>query len=240
MSAIAKNRGPATPSSSILLRFLLAFAWLFVDRQLVTKPFPVQFRLRLEMLGPTYIKLGQILSLRQDLLPKAITDELLNLLDRLPVVSHERYIELIEADLGRPVSAMFAWIDPIPLGSASLGQTHRARLLSGEEVVLKVIKPGVRETIQTDTVLLRILGYLLQIFLSALPTKRTIREFCTYTLREVDLRFEADNAETFAANFREQTGRAFPACLPGFLRRERAMHGVLPGHQSPTRRRRRS
>lgn len=194
----------------VLLRVLLLVAWLFVDRQLVSKPFPVQFRMRLELLGPTYIKLGQVLSLRQDLLPKEITDELLNLLDRLPVVSHERYIELIEADLGRPVNTMFTWIDPIPLGSASLGQTHRARLLSGEEVVLKVIKPGVRETIQTDTVLLRGLGNFLQFFLARYQPKRTIREFCNYTLREVDLRFEADNAETFAANFREKSAVHFP------------------------------
>ena len=68
---------------TILLRIMMALAWPFLDRPLIKKPFPVQFRRRLEMLGPTYIKLGQILSLREDLLPKDITDELKNLLDRL-------------------------------------------------------------------------------------------------------------------------------------------------------------
>ena len=68
----------------IFLKLLLAITWLFIDRDLIRQPFSVQFRRRLEMLGPTYIKLGQILSLREDLLPKEITDELQNLLDRLP------------------------------------------------------------------------------------------------------------------------------------------------------------
>ena len=121
-------------------------------------PSPCSSALRLERLGPTYIKLGQILSLREDLLPKDITDELKNLLDRLPVVSFDRYKELIEADLKRPVDTIFHWIDPHPLGSASLAQTHRARLLTGERVVLKVLKAGVRQTVETDTKLLRLVG----------------------------------------------------------------------------------
>ena len=75
---------------------------------------------------------------------------------------------------------------------------------------MKVIKPNVRETIQNDTILLRILGHVLQVFLARYQPKRTINEFCTYTLREVDLRFEADNAETFAVNFQDQPDVRFP------------------------------
>ena len=96
---------------------------LFVDRTLKNEPFPVQFRRRLERLGPTYIKLGQILSLREDLLPKPITDELKHLLNRLPVVPLPILQDIIEKDLKRPVGLMFLSIDPIPLGSASIGQT---------------------------------------------------------------------------------------------------------------------
>jgi ubiquinone biosynthesis protein len=204
----------------LLLSAVLLFVRPFIDRRLIQLPFPVQFRLRLERLGPTYIKLGQILSLREDLLPKPITDELKNLLDRLPVVTFERFKELIEADLRRPVDTIFRWIDPKPLGSASLAQTQRARLLTGERVVLKVLKPGVRQTVQTDTRLLRLVGAVLQIFLGRYQPARLIAEFSRYTLREVDLRFEADNAETFAADFKDQPDVHFPKIYREFSNRD--------------------
>ena len=115
----------------------------FVLPELRDAPFPVQLRRRLELLGPAYIKLGQILSLREDILPKPVTEELRHLLNQLPVVPFARFAQLVEADLGRPLSAMFAWVDETPLGSASIAQIHRARTLAGDEVVLKVVKPGV-------------------------------------------------------------------------------------------------
>jgi ubiquinone biosynthesis protein len=203
-------RGQGWSLSIMTLRLLLFLVWPLLDRHIIQQPFPVQFRLRLEQLGPTYIKLGQILSLRQDLLPHSVTSELQNLLDRLPVVSFERYQSLIEADLKQPLGVAFAWIEPLPLGSASLAQIHRAQLRTGEEVVLKVIKPGVRETIIQDVTLLRLVGRVLQLFLARYQPQRIINEFGAYTLREVDLRFEADNAETFAANFRKNPDVCFP------------------------------
>lgn len=215
-----KRQGTATNLSMLLLRAFLSVTWPFLDKKLIALPFPVQFRRRLELMGPTYIKLGQILSLREDLLPSSITNELQNLLDRLPVVTFERYQELIEADLGVPPSSFCSWIDDYPLGSASLAQTHRARLNSGQEVVMKVIKPNVRETIHNDTILLRILGQVLQAFLARYQPRRTINEFCTYTLREVDLRFEADNAETFAVNFSDEPDILFPRIYRQFSGRD--------------------
>lgn len=202
--------GQANSLRVLPLCVLMFFVRPFLDKQLIELPFPVQFRKRLERLGPTYIKLGQILSLREDLLPKSITDELENLLDHLPVVTFERYQELIEADLKRPLNTIFRWIDPSPLGSASLAQTHRARLLTGERVVLKVLKPGVRQTVETDTKLLRLVGLLLQPFLSRYQPTVLIDEFARYTLREVDLRLEADNAEVFSVNFKDQPDVHFP------------------------------
>ncbi len=112
-----KTEGQGATLGVLLLRFGLMFTWPFLNKSIIAQPFPVQFRLRLQQLGPTYIKLGQILSLREDLLPKSITDELKNLLDRLPAVPYERLKELIAEDLQRPLNAMFAWIDPVPLGS---------------------------------------------------------------------------------------------------------------------------
>jgi ubiquinone biosynthesis protein len=188
-------------------------AWIvqpFLDRALRDQPFPVQLRRRLEILGPTYIKLGQVLALRQDILPQDITEELKNLLDRLPVVPFDRYLKLIETDLQRPVSSMYSWIDPIPIGSASIAQIHRATTLEGDQVILKVVKPGIRETLNRDAILLRVLGAILQVFLSQYRPKQVIAEFVEYTRREVDLRREADNAETFSANFHDLKGVVFP------------------------------
>ncbi|HEX4954200.1 MAG TPA: AarF/UbiB family protein [Thermoanaerobaculia bacterium] len=179
-------------------------------RDLSDLPFPVQFRRRLEILGPTYIKLGQVLSLREDLLPKEITDELKNLLDRLPVLPFPRYCELIAERLHRPVSAMFEWIDPAPLGSASIGQTHRARTVEGEDVIIKLVKPGIPELLKRDAVLLRAFAAFLQTFLGRFQPRRVIGEFVEYTSREVDLRREASNAETFAANFKDLPDVVFP------------------------------
>lgn len=182
----------------------------FLKRSLVKKPFPVQLRRRLELLGPTYIKLGQVLSLREDLLPRAVTDELKNLLSRLPAVPYERYLELVADGLGRPVDEAFSWIEPIPAGSASIAQSHQATTIEGEPVILKVVKPGIRETLQRDARLLGMFGLGLQLLLPRYQPRRVIKEFTAYTLREVDLKREADNAETFAANFKDTPDVRFP------------------------------
>jgi ubiquinone biosynthesis protein len=205
-----KELGEQRSLGILLLRFFLALTWPFLDKRIVQLPFSIQFRLRMEKLGPTYIKLGQILSLREDLLPKTITDELKRLLDQLPAVSYERFKELIVESLNLPVNTMFRWIDPLPLGSASLAQTHRARLVTNEKVVIKVLKPGVRTLIERDTRLLRFFGRFLQFFLARYQPARIINEFSAYTLREVDLLFEADNAETFSAYFKDEPKVRFP------------------------------
>ncbi len=194
----------------LLARILAALGGPFVDPAMRDLPFPVQLRRRLEILGPTYIKLGQILSLREDILPRAVTDELKNLLDRLPAVPYDRFVELVAKDLGIDPQRAFASIQRRPIGSASIGQIHLATLPSGERVVIKVVKPGIRETLRRDVVLLKTLGSFLQIIAGRFQPKRVIDEFCHYTLREVDLRLEADNAETFAANFRDQPDIVFP------------------------------
>ncbi|CAM2005981.1 ABC1 kinase family protein [Acanthopleuribacter pedis] len=203
---LSQRRGMAYP----MFRILLLFATYFSNKELLNLRFPVQLRRRLEMLGPTYIKLGQVLSLREDILPKAITGELKNLLDRLPVVNFERYQELIVEGLNRPIHEMFSWISPEPLGSASIAQIHRARTLDGEEVILKVVKPGIRKTLETDAVLIALLGRVLQLLLPQFQPRLVLQEFTDYTLREADLRLEADNAETFAANFNDMDDILFP------------------------------
>ena len=105
---------------------------------------------------------------------------------------------------------MFSWIDPVPLGSASIAQTHRATTVEGDSVILKVVKPGIRETLRRDAILLRLFGSFLQTFLERYQPKRVIDEFVSYTLKEVDLLREADNAETFQANFEDMPDVVFP------------------------------
>jgi ubiquinone biosynthesis protein len=194
----------------VVLWFAALPGRLFVDRTLRNEPFPVQLRRRLERLGPTYIKLGQILSLREDLLPKPITDELKHLLNRLPVVPLPILQKIIERDLKRPLDQMFLSIDPIPLGSASIGQTHMAVTVDGQQVILKVVKPGIRQTLQRDAKLLRMLGSVAQLIIPRFQPRQLVNEFCTYTLREVDLRLEAENAEIFAGHFEDIPDVVFP------------------------------
>jgi ubiquinone biosynthesis protein len=194
----------------LLLRLLAALTRPLVARELRDEPFPVQLRRRLEWLGPTYIKLGQILSLREDLLPKPITDELKHLLNQLPVVPLPVLTAIVEKDLKRPVDEMFLQIDPVPIGSASIGQTHRATTREGDPVILKVVKPGIRETLERDARLLRMLGGILQMLIPRFQPRQLVNEFCDYTLREVDLRREADNADTFSANFADRPDVVFP------------------------------
>lgn len=217
----------------LLARFISFVIRPFVKRELRNLGFPVQLRRRLEMLGPTYIKLGQILALRRDILPRIITDELNNLLDRLPEVPFEAIEEILQEQLGRNYEEHFAEINKSPLGSASIAQTHRAELRDGSQVVLKIMKPGIRDTVLTDITLLKILGYFLNIIISQYQPRRLIREFCDYTAKEVDFTNEADNADTFATNFQDIDDVVFPKmyrefCTPEVLCME-FIDGFKPG-----------
>ncbi len=202
--------------------FAAFFIRPFLDREIRDLPYPEQLRRRLEILGPTYVKLGQILSLRKDLLPDVVTDELRNLLSDLPPVDFEEIRIVIEDDLGRSVEEIFASVNEVPLGSASIAQSHRARLRSGEDVILKVVKPGIRELIYRDSALLRSTARFLQLIIPRYQPKNVIDEFCEYTVREVEMRLEAENAETFAANFSDIPDVVFPA-----IYREYSANNVL-------------
>jgi ubiquinone biosynthesis protein len=197
----------------ILFRLRAMVAWIFrrfLDPKIADQPFPVQLRLRLEMLGPTYVKLGQILSLRQDILPPSVTGELRNLLSDLPPVDFDQIRKIIELELGRPIDEIFAEVDPQPLGSASIAQSHWARLASGEQVILKVVKPGIRDLLYRDATLLRTTGMFLQLIIPRYQPRRVVDEFCEYTLREVEMKLEAENAENFAGNFADEPDIVFP------------------------------
>lgn len=159
--------------------------------------------LAIEM-GGVLIKLGQFLSVRVDLLPADVLAELAGLQDEVPAGSFPEVVDQIVADLGRPLERSFAAIDPQPVGAASLAQVHRARLLSGEEVVVKVLRPGIEVLVETDLAAAALALRLLR-FSSRLRRRvdleRVQREFRAVTEKELDLAAEGKSIERFAADF---------------------------------------
>ena len=116
---------------------------------------PVKMRLMLEALGPTFVKVGQILSMRSEILPQSFCDELSKLRADADPMPYSTVLQVLEDEYGRPVDEIFDHIGPTPLGSASLAQVHRAKLLTGEDVAIKVQRPGVRETMAQDVSIMR-------------------------------------------------------------------------------------
>ena len=165
---------------------------------------PVRLRLALEELGPTFIKLGQILSTRPDMLPPEYITELKKLQDDVPATDWEPIAELIESELGKPLSDVFARIDTKPIASASLAQVYGATLRDGEDIVVKIQRPGVAETISVDLDILKDLSELLFERTSTgkrYDIKGFAKEFSLALRGELDFRSEGRNADIFRKNF---------------------------------------
>jgi predicted unusual protein kinase regulating ubiquinone biosynthesis (AarF/ABC1/UbiB family) len=154
-------------------------------------------------LGPTFIKIGQMLSTRVDLLPFEYVEELRELLDRVPPFPTARAFAIFEEELGRPPSEVFASIDAFPIAAASLGQVYRARTKAGEEVVVKIQRPDLAERIALDMATLRHLAPRLESaeLLKAVDWNGIIDEFEATLADETDYEKEVENAETFRAHF---------------------------------------
>ncbi|ACG73377.1 ABC-1 domain protein [Anaeromyxobacter sp. K] len=168
-----------------------------------------RFRTMLGELGPTFIKLGQLLSSRPDVLPSHWVDELEKLQDACPPVGVAEIREEIERGLGRPVETLFAALDPVPLASASIAQVHRATTHEGVQVVVKVQRPRIREQIESDLALLHDLAGLLEAVIEETgiytPTG-VMEEFDRTIHEELDFSNEARNA---TAMFEASVGREF-------------------------------
>jgi predicted unusual protein kinase regulating ubiquinone biosynthesis (AarF/ABC1/UbiB family) len=155
-------------------------------------------------MGGVLVKLGQFLSLRVDLLPRVVTEELALLQDQMPAVATTAILAAVEADLGCPVSQRFAWFEREPVASASMAQVHRARLPSGEHVVVKVLRPGVLAQFETDLALIaRLVQGLEQIprLRKTIDLDTVFAEFATVTRRELDTVVESQHIERFARDF---------------------------------------
>jgi predicted unusual protein kinase regulating ubiquinone biosynthesis (AarF/ABC1/UbiB family) len=155
-------------------------------------------------MGGFLIKLGQFLSVRVDLLPLEITRELAALQDQVAPERTADMVSAIEEELERPLGAVFSRFDDESAGAASLAQVHRAALLSGEPVVVKVLRPGIERSVETDLsavrLALRLLGFSRRIR-RRVDLERLAEEIESTTRRELDLAAEGHNAERFAANF---------------------------------------
>ena len=164
-----------------------------------------RIRMAFEELGPTFIKLGQVLATRPDLIPMSLVEELRRLQDRVPPFPGEDAKRAIEQQLGRPVEELFARFDVTPLAAASIAQVHRATLQDGTEVVVKVRRPNLETQIARDLDVLTSLAGLLE---DNVPESRQFapraiaEEFRRSIWREIDLTKEARNIERFARNFR--------------------------------------
>jgi predicted unusual protein kinase regulating ubiquinone biosynthesis (AarF/ABC1/UbiB family) len=156
-------------------------------------------------LGPTFIKIGQLFSTRADLFAVEFVEELSKLQDRVPAFSYEQVESIIEQDLGKSIGDLYRSFDPIPLAAASLGQVHRAQLYSGEEVVVKIQRPGLRKLFEID---LAILKGITRYFQSHPEWGRgrdwigIYEECCRILWEEIDYLNEGRNADTFRRNFR--------------------------------------
>ena len=164
-----------------------------------------RLRLALQDLGPVYVKFGQILSTRRDLLPQDVADELALLQDQVPPFPGEEARDIIEKALGEPVSEVFASFDTKPLASASIAQVHPATLHDGREAVVKVVRPGIGKQLRKDIDLLKAIAQMAQKFLQAgarIQPLEVVREFETVVFDELDMQREAANASILRRNFK--------------------------------------
>ena len=161
---------------------------------------PVKLREILEDLGPTFIKIGQLLSMRSDILPREYCDELTKLTSDVPAMPYEEVIRVIEDSYGRPCGEVFRRIEKKPLGAASIAQVHRAVLTTGEEVVVKVQREGIYNTMKRDIGLLhRAVKFVPNVVVKGtVDLDDVLDELWAVTQEEMNFQTEASNMEEFA------------------------------------------
>ena len=186
------------------LRFLFYLSpWTWFQRSAATTR-GERLRVALEELGPIFVKFGQAVSTRRDLIPRDIADELAKLQDRVPPFATAVAVATIERTLGQPLAELFSSFEQTPLAAASIAQVHAATLRGGEEVVVKVLRPGMHEVIERDLEVLEALAALANEYWDDARRLRPIelvQEYRKTILDELDLMREAGNAAQLKRNF---------------------------------------
>jgi ubiquinone biosynthesis protein len=203
-----------------------------------------RIRLALEELGPIFVKFGQALSTRRDMLSTELADELAKLQDRVPPFPGAEARSIAEKAYGRPLTDVFEQFDETPLAAASIAQVHTARLRSGEDVVVKIVRPGVREKIELDIEVMYFIARLAHDYAPEghrLRPVEVVQEYEKTILDELDLMREAANAAQLRRNFEGSSILYVPAvywdyCRPTVMVMER-IHGVLVSDMDELRRR---
>ena len=178
---------------------------------------PERLRLVFEELGPTFIKLGQLLSTRPDLIPADYLDELARLQDEVPAFSLAEVHAIFREELGRSPDEVFHYFDADPLAAASIGQVHRARLDSGAEVVVKVQRPDIDTVIAVDLEILAHIAGLMEQYLEEVQGHRPtaiVQEFARSLSREIDFAVELANIQRFARQFERNPAIHVPLVYP--------------------------
>ena len=204
------------------------------DTAAATAPYARRLRQVLIDLGPTFVKFGQVLSVRPDILPTDVLKEFQSLLDRVPPIPFAQVREALESELAHPLDEVFAEFDEEPLGSASIAQVHRARLLGGQEVAVKLQRPGIEQIIRSDVHILYSLAQLAEGRLS-LPGLYTptaiVREFDTAITTELDFLQELKAAQRMHTNFREHEGIVVPRVFPRWSTRRVLVMELIKGQR---------
>jgi ubiquinone biosynthesis protein len=169
-------------------------------------PRAIRLRLALEKLGPIFVKFGQMLSTRRDLIPLDIADELAKLQDQVPPFSAEAVLEIIFQSYGKAAHEAFAEFDATPIASASVAQVHFATLLDGTPVAVKILRPGIGAVIEHDLKLLDSAAWLIEKLWSdgkRLKPREVVAEFAKHIHNELDLMLEAANCNQLRRNFQD-------------------------------------
>ncbi|VEB40971.1 Probable ubiquinone biosynthesis protein UbiB [Chromobacterium violaceum] len=223
------------------LAFLHKLFGLCPVRRDTSAPLPQRVRLALESLGPIFVKFGQVLSTRRDLLPPEYADELALLQDRVPPFDGDIARQVVERSLGRKVEELFVDFDLKPVASASVAQVHKAWLRQpdggrGREVAVKVLRPGILPVIEQDLSLMRTLaGWVEKLFADGkrLKPREVVAEFDKYLHDELDMMHEAANASQLRRNFKGSDMLIVPEVFYDYSSREvltlEWMHGIPVG-----------
>jgi ubiquinone biosynthesis protein len=184
------------------------------NQEVISKSRAVRLRLALEELGPTFVKFGQILSSRRDIVSDDIYEELQKLQDQVPPVSASKAKAVIEEELGKKIHDLFKTFEDEPIAAASIAQVHRATLKDGQVVAIKVQRPNILNTIQADLHILANLARLIEKYaeeLSVLDPQGIVHEFSKTLIDELDFTNEAQNMERFSRQFRKNRHIQVPA-----------------------------